>query len=418
MAAQRGAGDSVVGVRNFRLFWSSETLTTLTATVSGLAVPLVAVTTLHASVLQIGLLSALGQIAFALVALPAGALADRSRHRRAMIFSNLTRAIVVATIPVAAVAGILHLWILYTVQIALALLQSFYEPAWHAFLPALVGADCLVASNGKLQTTTTATDLGGKGLAGLLIQLVGPPLAIIVNAVAFALSALALTAIRHDESRPEKTSGSLRHQISEGIAQVLGHPVLRTMAIFLVGAGGGLSAYYALSTVFLARTVGLPAGAIGWVFAAGGIGGVVGGLLTPRAADRLGNGRLLRLCTAVTFPFGLLIPLTRTGWGVLLYIAGGAMVGAGVAAYNVLSLSITQTICPPDVLGRAFSVIRLIVLGASALGSALAGLLAAWLGTRIALLVIMSALLLIPLSLLLAKTLQVELSPPSTEHTT
>ena len=417
MAAQPGATDSSVAVRNFRLFWASETLTTLTATVSGLAVPLVAVTTLHASVLQIGLLSALGQITFALVALPAGALADRSRHRRAMIGSNLIRGIIVATIPIAAIAGVLQLWILYAVQIALALLQSFYEPAWHAFLPTIVSSDRLVASNGKLQTTTTATDLGGKGLAGLLIQLVGAPLAIIANAIGFALSALALTAIRHDEPRPDKTTDSPRHQIAEGIAQVLGRPVLRTMAIFLVGAGGGLSAYYALSTVFLARTVGLPAGAIGWVFAGGGIGGVIGGLLTPRAADRLGTGRLLRLCTAVTFPFGLLIPLTRPGWGVVLYIAGGAMVGAGVAAYNVLSLSLTQTICPPELLGRAFSVIRLIVLGASAVGSILAGLLGTWLGTRLALLVIMGALLLIPLSLLLAKTLRGDFSTPSTEQT-
>lgn len=417
MAAQRGAPDPGVAVRNFRLFWASETLTTLTATVAGLAVPLVAVATLHASVLQIGLLSALGQIAFALVALPAGALADRSRHRRAMIGSNLVRALIVATIPIAAMAGVLHLWTLYTVEIALALLQSFYEPAWHAFLPALVGPDRLVASNGKLQTTTTATDLGGKGLAGLLIQLVGAPLAIIVNAIAFALSALALTAIRHDEPRPDKSSDSLRQQITEGLAQVLGRPVLRTMAIFLVGAGGGLSAYYALSTVFLARTVGLPAGAIGWVFAAGGIGGVIGGIVTPRAADRLGNGRLLRLCTAVTFPFGLLIPLTRPGWGVVLYVAGGAMVGAGVAAYNVLSLSITQTICPPELLGRAFSVIRLIVLGASAIGSTLAGLLGTWLGTRLALLLIMAGLLVIPLALLLGKALRGDFTAPSIDQT-
>ncbi|GAB3917623.1 MFS transporter [Microlunatus endophyticus] len=379
--------------------------------------PLVAVTRLHASVLQIGLLSALGQITFVLVALPAGALADRSRHRRAMIGSNLVRALIVATIPIAAIAGVLHLWILYAVEVALALLQSFYEPAWHAFLPTLVSSDRLVASNGKLQTTTTATDLGGKGFAGLLIQLVGAPLAVIVNAIGFALSAVALTAIRQDEPRPEKTIDSLPHQITEGIAQVLGRPVLRTMAIFLVGAGGGLSAYYALSTVFLARTVGLPASAIGWVFAGGGIGGVIGGLLTPRAADRLGNGRLLRLCTAVTLPFGLLIPLTQPGWGVLLYIAGGAMVGAGVAAYNVLSLSLTQTICPPELLGRAFSVIRLIVLGASAVGSTLAGLLGTWLGTRLALLVIMGALLLIPLSLLLAKTLRGDFGTPPIEQT-
>lgn len=93
------------------------------------------------------------------------------------------------------------------------------------------------------------------------------------------------------------------------------------------------------------------------------------------------------------------------------------MVGAGVAAYNVLSLSITQTICPPELLGRAFSVIRLIVLGASAIGSTLAGLLGTWLGTRLALLLIMAGLLVIPLALVLGKALRGDFTEPSIDQT-
>lgn len=244
MAAQQDSTETGRGVRNFRWFWASETLTTLTTSVSSLAVPLIAVTTLHASVLQVGLLAAVGQLAFALVALPAGVFADRTRHRRAMIISNLARAGVVCAIPIANLAGVLDLWMLYAVVIAMAILQSFYEPAWHAFLPSLVGKDRLVASNGKLQATTTATDLGGKGLGGLLIQAVGPPLAIIVNAVAFALSALALTRIRHDDPRPARNSTRLRSQMAEGLRQVWKDPVLRSLAVFLVGAAAGLSAYY------------------------------------------------------------------------------------------------------------------------------------------------------------------------------
>lgn len=414
MTSQRETADARAGSRNFGLFWASETLTTLTATVSGLAVPLVAVVTLHASAFQVGILAASGQLAFALTALPAGVIADRTRHRPAMIVSNLARAIVVCTVPVAAIGGVLHLWMLYAVEVALAVLRSFYEPAWHAYLPTLVGRDRLLTSNSRLLATTTATDLGGKGLGGLLIQVVGAPLAIAVNAVAFTLSALALASIHHDEPRPDRGPTTLRNEMAGGLRQVWGHPMLRSLSIFLVGAAAGLSAYYALSTVFLARTVGLPAGAIGWVFAGGGVGGVAGGLMTPRLADRLGSSRLLRICTAVTFPFGLLIPLTGPGWRVIAYIAGAGTVAAGIAAYNVLSSSLTQTICRPELLGRVFSVIRLIVLAASTVGSTVGGLLGTRFGPRTALLVIMAALLAIPTSLLLASPLRQETPPAPT----
>lgn len=141
---------------------------------------------------------------------------------------------------------------------------------------------------------------------------------------------------------------------------------------------------------------------IGVVFAIGGLGGVLGGLTARRISARIGGVRWLRWCTAITFPFGLLIPLTQPGWGVIAYIAGGGLVAAGIASYNVLSLSLGQTVCPADLLGRVHSVVRLLVLAAAAPGGTLGGLAGEWLGPRAALWLIMAALLVVPVALVLS----------------
>ncbi len=388
--------------RHFRLFWMSESLIAFCGTISGFVLPLVAIATLDVSVIELALLTAIPQLGYAVLALPAGAWVDRLPRWRVMIITDIARAAIIGLVPLAMLINALDLWVLYLVGVLNAVLQAFYEPAWHAYLPTLVERRQLVAANGRLQSSTTAIDIGGKGLGGLLVQLVGPPLALLVNTVAFVLAAVALTAVHTPEPAPEPDRRNLLRQIGAGLRLMITHEVLRILALFLVLASGCLSAYYALSTVFLARTVGLPAGVIGLVFAAGGLGGVIGGLTAHRISARIGTASWLRWCTGVTFPFGLLIPLTQPGWGLTTYIVGGGLVSAGVVSFNVMCLSLTQATCPTELLGRVHSVIRLIVLAGAAAGSALGGVIGEQLGVRPALWIIMAALLVIPGALLIS----------------
>lgn len=387
--------------RDFLLFWFSETLTAVGGAVSAVAFPLVAVLTLHASAFQVGLLAAVPQFAQFMLGTPAGAWADRRRRKPVMVVTDLARGGVVLAIPASVMLGVLHLWTLFAVALAHAVLRTFFEPAWNAYLPALVRRDQLTDANAKLHVTYTPADVGGKGLGGLLVQVLGAPFALLACAVGFLLAALTLSAIRTNEPPPPVSrQPGLGRQIREGMQVILQHSVLRALAGFLAVAALGLSSYFALVMVFLSRAVGLPAGLIGVVVALGSLGGILGAVTANPLCRRLGSARWLWASTAVTFPLGLLIPLTHAGWMLGGFVVGAAMISAGITSYNIIAVSFTQTICPPQMLGRVHSVKRVIVLGASAAGSTLGGALGSWLGTRPALWITMFVLLTAPLALI------------------
>lgn len=391
---------SLLRHRDFLLFWFSETTTTVGGSVSGVAFPLVAVLTLHASAFQVGLLAAMGQIPVFVLGLPAGAWVDRLRHRPVMVLTDIGRCGVMLVVPLSVAFGALHLTTLYVVAAAHAILRTLFEPAWHAYLPALVSRDQLIDANGKVALISTPAEVGGKGLGGLLVQVLGAPFALLADAVGFALAAASLAAIRTAEPRPQPVQGTgLAGQVREGVRLVLLHPVLRVLAGFTAVASFGLSGFYALAMVFLSRTVGVPASLIGLLTALGGLGGLLGAVTTKHASNRFGSARWLLTSTAVSFPFGVLIPLTHYDFSLAGYVAGTAMISAAVTSYNIIAVSYTQTICPPRMLGRVHSAKRVMILGTATAGSILSGAMGNWIGIRPALTIIMAILLTVPLAL-------------------
>ncbi|MDQ6649172.1 MAG: MFS transporter, partial [Actinomycetota bacterium] len=95
------------------LLWTGQAVSEVGSQVTLLALPLLAALTLHASTFEIAALSAAGSAAFLLVALQAGALVDRLRKKRVMVWADITRALVIATVPAAKLAGVLTIWQLY-----------------------------------------------------------------------------------------------------------------------------------------------------------------------------------------------------------------------------------------------------------------------------------------------------------------
>ena len=91
--------------RDFRLLWGGETVSELGSQVSLLAIPLLAVRTLHATTFQMGLLTAASTAAFLIVGLPAGVWVDRMRRRRVMIGADLGRMLALGSVPIAYAVG-------------------------------------------------------------------------------------------------------------------------------------------------------------------------------------------------------------------------------------------------------------------------------------------------------------------------
>ena len=380
------AGRGVLREHDFRNLFYSTALSRLGQEVSGLALPLVAVLSLNAGELEVGLLAAVGSVAFLLVGLPAGVWADRLRYRHVLVCSDLIRAVVLLSVPLAWWLGALSIWQLYAVALVTGIFSVFFDVAHQSCLPHLIGRSRLVEGNASLETVRSVAQLGGPAAAGQLIAWLTAPFALALDALAMGLSALFVFRIRKPQARPEREPGSkLGADIAEGLRYVLGNPLLRAIA----GSSGlfnlAFSAYMAMLVFFLPRDLGMGSGQMGVAFSLLGVGGLLGALAAKRVTAWLGEGRAIWISVAATAPFALLWPAAAGGWLVWIGAAGLGIASAGTVIYNIAQVSFRQRLTPDRLLGRMNATMRFLVWGTQPVGAVLGGVLGQFYGARTAL---------------------------------
>jgi MFS family permease len=376
-------GRSLWRQRNFMLLWSGQTVSEMGSAVTQLALPLTAVIVLRASTLQVGLLSSAATLAFALIALPAGAIVDRRAKRRLMIWCDAARMLIIGSVPLAAALGVLTMGQLYAVAVTAGVCTVFFDVSYQSYLPALIPVEHLVDGNGKLGATQSFAQVTGPALGGALAGLIGAARAMAADSISYAVSVLSLLAIRAPEEPPRRESRQkLRTEIAEGLSFVLRDPILRKIVACTGTANlfGGMAG--ALEIIFLVRLLHVrPAGA-GLLIAVASLGGVAGGIASGRLSRLIGSARIIWFSMLVLGLPQLLVPLARPGWAVALFPAGFGVFSFSAVVYNVAQVSYRQAICPPRLLGRMNAAVRWIVWGTLPLGGLLGGAFGAWLGVR------------------------------------
>lgn len=368
---------------DFRKLWAAGAISQLGSFVSNLAIPLFALLDLHATVLQVALLTTLRTGSQVVVGLLAGALVDRVRRRPVMIAADLGRMLLFGSIPVAAVLHVASIGQLYLVVFAGGMLTIFFDVANSAHLPLLVGRDDLVEGNARLQINQSVGATVGPSIAGALVQWFGAPFAVVLDALSYLASAIGIRLIRTPEPVPTADRPPLLGEIKAGLRFVFGHSVIRPIAgylfteAFFQGAG-----FMGLLTVFLVGPLRLTPGLIGLLGGIGMLGAVTGSLLATRVAARLGLARAL-FASGIAIGVGaLLIPLTQPGWLVSCYVAGNAILGFSIILNIVTEVSITQAACPDELRGRMTATLRLMGYSGLPLGSLIGGVLGTILGVR------------------------------------
>lgn len=391
--ARTGAPDAILRNPRFRLLWIGQTTSRFGTAVSIVATPMVATLVLHATTFTVAALAAAGWLPWLFIGLPAGAWIDRGSPRTVMLVSDLCCAALWASVPVAAVLGGLNAPYLFVVAVLSGTAAVFFSTAYQVFLTSLVDRDDLMRGGALLQGSESAAKLAGPGVAGLLTQLVGPLLGLLLDAVTFVVSVVAVKAIPPTvvSPRSRRRNDALLHDIRAGLAFVASDPLLRTFTIVPVLANLALMAFESIAVPFLLRTVGLAPALVGLVMTATGAGGVLGALLTTRIAARVGSARTLVACLLTAAAGALLVPLTGNGPAALFFVIGSLVASAGVTAYNVIVGSFRQAYCPPEMLGRISASMRMLVFGAIPVGALAGGALANAIGMRPALWWIMVA---------------------------
>ncbi|HEU5268928.1 MAG TPA: MFS transporter, partial [Jatrophihabitans sp.] len=425
--SQPGAGaDGVTGARptglwrhgNFAKLWAAQTISLVGSQVTALALPLTAILKLNASPVQIGLIGTIQFLPFLLVTLPAGAIIDRLRQLSVMVFTDLARAVLLITVPIAAWSGHLSLGMLYPVAFGVGVLSVFNEVTSQSYLPAVVDAEQLVEGNTKLQLSYSGAQFAGPGIGGVLVQLLTAPIAIMVDAASYLGSAVLLLLIRRDgehaAAEARRAAGrdlrGLLRDMGAGIGYVWRHRLIRPLAMatgtanffYLLGMTGAILALYAIRVLHLTPAL------LGAVLATGNLGAILGSLVADRVLARWRFGAVAILGSTISAVAVVLMALADRSTA-LVMLGLGVLIGEfGASIYDIAQISLRQAVTPLPMLGRMNATVRFMNWGPIPLGAFVGGLLGQSIGLRPTLWVAAAGSLLpaVPLLLSRIRTLQ------------
>jgi MFS family permease len=369
--------------RDFLKFWIGDTVTQFTGQITDLALPTVAVLTIQVTAFQLGVMNALGFIAFPTLGLFVGVWMDRIRRRKVMIAVNLIEAATLATVPATFLLGMLGLNQLYAVSLIMGICTLFFDVAYQSYLPSLVNREAVIEGNQKLQVSASAAQVTGPSIASAMMQFLGAALSIAWDAFGTLVAAVLLIAIGKPETKPEHSaSDGERHffaEMKEGIEVIFGNSLLWTQAGCTGTYNLGTNIFGVAILLYAYRILGISKGVIGIIFSIGAVGFLIGALFCSAITQRLGLGRTIALASACGF--GLLIaPVARGNLAVLIIAAAFFIVGLGNPIYNINQVSLRQVITPNRLQGRMNATMRTLVWGTIPVGSLLGGIFSTELG--------------------------------------
>ena len=386
--------------RDFIRLWVAQGISAFGARITREGLPILAVTTLAASPGALGVLAAVGSGAALIVGLTSGGFIDRSARRPILIGADLLRAVVLCSLPLAALFGLVTLPHLLVAAVLVTGASVAFDIASHAYLPTLIGKPQLLEGNARLAATEAVAEVGGPAIVGVLFQWLTAPIAVIVNAGTYLASAAFLATLRSVEPPPEvEARQTWFREITQGFRLAWAEPRVRALLLMnlVQGLFGGVFA--ALYILFALRTLGLPTSLVGIAIAAGGIGALLGVGLGPWLAQRLGMGPAIILtifCAAVSAMTISLAPTDREGAMMVLIITQIAGDAFGVAS-GVLIASLRQSLLPQSVLGRVGGAFHATAGAVAIVGALGGGLLGDLIGPRLALAIAGGGFLFIPL---------------------
>lgn len=359
---------------DFLRLWGAQVGSAFGSRVTRTALPIIAILSLEATPTEVAVLSALGVAPALFVGLFAGGYVDRTAKRPLLVGADLARALLILTVPAAAWLGTLAMPQLYVVTAAVGAATTLFQIADRSFLPALVGPTRLVEGNARLEATESVAEATGPGLAGVLVQALTAPIALIVDALSYVWSALLLSRIRAPEAPPPPADAraTVFDDVRTGFRACLSHPLIgrALVADAVLYFFGGF--FLALYMILALGTLGLPPAAAGLVISVGGVGALAGAVIAAPLARLAGAGPAMVLSLGVGQAANLLIPLAPSAGrlAVPLLIVQQLVGDALLAAYAIYSLSLRQRLLPQAVLGRAnatFHVVTGLTLPAGAL---------------------------------------------------
>jgi MFS family permease len=361
---------------DFRRLWVGQTISLFGDQMTAVALPTIAIILLHATPLEIGLLTMTGFLGYPVFGLLAGVWADRLPRRRVLLASDVASLAALASIPLAAAAGVLQLPQLYVVGAIVGSAAVFFDVAYQAYVPSIVDRDDLPLANARLELSNSITLVSGPALSGVLIQAVGAANAIVADTLSYVASIGSLLLIRRPEHTPARRRASLFPQVREGLHVVFSHSLLRRLTITTTIANLGRGMALELFLLYAYRALGWSPGVAGALLAVGSIGSLIGAVVTARLTRRLGLGRTLVVSSITKGLPWTLAPLALVFAPAPLMALVIGVSSFFIPVWNVNNLSLRQFLTEPHLQGRVAATVRTLAWVALPVAGLLGGVFA------------------------------------------
>jgi MFS family permease len=371
----------------FARVWTAATVSIFGSLITRIALPLAAILILGSGALEVAILRSLDLAATLLVGLVAGAWVDRLRRRPVLIWADLGRAVLLASIPLAFALGVLTYWQLLLVSGLAAILTTFFDSASNAYLPTIVERERLVDANGALAASGSAAEFMAFGISGFLVQLLTAPFAIAIDALSFVASALLLGSIRRREAAPPSPEDRepVLDEIREGLRLVVHDPVLRGFAGAQMALHALWGVFGATWFLFVLDELRLNAATLGVIAGIGGFSSFVGAVVASRATGRWGIGPVAIGAMLLTAGGNAFIPLAPAGLpliAIACLVMQQLVADSAATVYDITEVSVRQTLVHDRALGRVTSTFHVAAVIAQLAATLAAGLLAEQIGLR------------------------------------
>jgi MFS family permease len=371
----------------FARVWTAASVSIFGSLVTRMALPLAAILVLGSGAIEVAVLRSLDLVATLILGLVAGAWVDRLRRRPVLIWADLGRAALLGSIPVAFALGVLTFWQLLIVSGLAAILTTFFDSADNAYLPTIVERDRLIEANSALAASGSAAEFMAFGISGFLVQAFTAPIAILIDAISFLISAVLLGSIRTAEAPPplREDREPVLAEIREGLRLVIHDPVLRAFAGAQMALAGLWGIFGATFFLFVLDELKLSPVVLGLVAGVGGFSSFIGAVIATRATRRWGIGRVAIVAMLMAAVGNAFIPLAPSGLpivAIVCLVMQQLVADSAVTVYDVTEVSVRQTLVEDRALGRVTSTFHVAAVVAQLLATLAAGLLAEVIGLR------------------------------------
>ncbi|SDB85585.1 MFS transporter [Acinetobacter boissieri] len=371
-------------LNEFRVIWYSQAIATIGIAIHNIALPIIAIHFLHASVIEISLISTARYLPNLLFSIGIGSFVDRADTKRVAIYAELTRFILVLSIPVLYFFYTINIQFIIAIAFLIGIARIFFELSMSSLFPIIIPSDKRLSANSNLEVISSVGEISGPGIGGFIISIIGAIFSLLINALTFFISALFITQLKVQDKDKKNLTSLPKYSFFDGFRELASRPTL--MGIVLVSAISNLG-FMAVQSVYFVVTLnlfGFNTLIASTLLIFSGIGSLLGNLLA-RWLCQFFSVKFLMLCSITIMVMGSIIMILATGpiWITAIFISLGYFLwGLCLGLFNIYSTTYRQSVVPPETMGKIVGTARTLIYGTMPLGALAGGFIVEFLGSR------------------------------------